>query len=103
MENFFQTSLFAGVTVSLVAYALGVWLKKKLKFAFINPLLISIVFTIGILLIADIDYEVYNQGAVYLAGFLHRLRYVLPYRFMSSSGFLKIILRQYFLEFCQGY
>lgn len=30
MDNLFQTSLFAGVTVSLVAYLLGMLLKKKL-------------------------------------------------------------------------
>ena len=33
MDNLFQTSLFAGVTVSLVAYLLGMLLKKKFKLA----------------------------------------------------------------------
>ena len=42
MDNLFQTSLFAGVTVSLVAYLLGMLLKKKFKLAILNPLLISI-------------------------------------------------------------
>ena len=31
--------LFAGVTVSLVAYLLGMLLKKKFKLAILNPLL----------------------------------------------------------------
>ena len=41
MDNLFQTSLFAGVTVSLVAYLLGMLLKKKFKLAILNPLLNS--------------------------------------------------------------
>lgn len=49
MDNLFQTSLFAGVTVSLVAYLLGMLLKKKFKLAILNPLLISIVLTIIVL------------------------------------------------------
>ena len=49
MDNLFQTSLFAGVTVSLVAYLIGMLLKKKFKLAILNPLLISIVLTIIVL------------------------------------------------------
>lgn len=31
MNDFFDTSLFAGVTISLLAYLLGMVLKKKFK------------------------------------------------------------------------
>ena len=67
MDNLFQTSLFAGVTVSLVAYLLGMLLKKKFKLAILNPLLISIVLTIIVLVVADVDYDTYNKGASYLS------------------------------------
>ena len=70
MDNLFQTSLFAGVTVSLVAYLLGMLLKKKFKLAILNPLLISIVLTIIVLVVADVDYHTYNKGASYLSWFL---------------------------------
>ena len=70
MDNLFQTSLFAGVTVSLVAYLLGMLLKKKFKLAILNPLLISIVLTIIVLVVADVDYDTYNKGASYLSWFL---------------------------------
>ena len=70
MDNLFQTSLFAGVTVSLVAYLLGMLLKKKFKVAILNPLLISIVLTIIVLVVADVDYDTYNKGASYLSWFL---------------------------------
>ena len=46
MTEFMATSAYAGVTISLVSYGLGAWLKKKFGFGFFNPLLISIIFTI---------------------------------------------------------
>ena len=46
MSELYQNSLFAGVTISLLAYALGMFLRKKLKLGIFNPLLISIVLTI---------------------------------------------------------
>lgn len=70
MDDFFRESLFAGVTLSLVAYLLGSLLKKKFKLGIFNPLLISIIFTILVLVGTSVDYEAYNQGARYLSWFL---------------------------------
>lgn len=64
---FFQNSMFAGVTLSLLAYIAGSLLKKKFKLGVFNPLLISIVISIWVLVAGDIDYEVYNEGAKYLS------------------------------------
>ena len=47
MASFFEESLFFGMAVSLIAYGLGLLLKKKLKWAFLNPLLLSIIVEIG--------------------------------------------------------
>ena len=70
MSEFLQQSAFAGVTISLLAYALGSFLKKKFKLGIFNPLLISIVISIVVIVVADIDYDVYNEGAKYLSWFL---------------------------------
>lgn len=70
ISELFQTSAFAGVTISLLAYYLGLYLKKRFKFGFINPLLISIAATIIVLVAARVDYSVYNSGAKYLSWFL---------------------------------
>ena len=43
MKEFLSDSVFFGVAISILAYELGVFLKKKLKLAVFNPLLISIV------------------------------------------------------------
>ena len=70
MNEFLENSLFAGVTISLLAYMAGAFLKKKIKIALLNPLLISIILSIVVLVTADIDYDVYNAGASYLSWFL---------------------------------
>ena len=57
MNSFFQESLFAGVALSLVAYAIGMLLKKKFKIGLFNPLLISIIISIVVLVIGDVEYE----------------------------------------------
>ena len=59
-----------GVTISLLAYALGMFLRKKLKLGIFNPLLISIVLTIIFLACTGIEYDTYNQGAAYLSWLL---------------------------------
>ena len=70
MNELLQDSLFFGVVLSLLGYELGIFLRKKLKSALFNPLLIAILFVIVILLVSDIDYEIYNAGARYLSYFL---------------------------------
>ena len=70
MKEFFEVSVFAGVTISLLAYMLGMYLKKKFSVAILNPLLISIIITILVLIVGKVDYQVYNEGAKYLSWFL---------------------------------
>lgn len=70
MNEFFQSSMFAGVALSLISYLIGVLLKKKFKLGIFNPLLIAIVVSIIVLLIGKVDYKVYNQGAKYLSWLL---------------------------------
>ena len=67
MNHFFEESMFAGVALSLLAYALGVVLKKKFKLGIFNPLLISIAVTILVIVFGKVDYEVYHEGAMYLS------------------------------------
>ena len=67
MKEFLCDSVFFGVAISILAYELGVFLKKKLKLAVFNPLLISIVAVIVFLVAFHIPYESYNEGAKYLS------------------------------------
>ena len=70
MNDFFRESMFAGVTLSLVAYLIGTLLKKKFKLGIFNPLLISIVVSIAVLVVGKVDYDTYNEGAKYLSWLL---------------------------------
>ena len=70
MKELFITSSYAGVTISLIAYMIGVGLKNKIKTGLFNPLLVSIVITIAVLVVFNIDYEVYNESAKILSWLL---------------------------------
>lgn len=70
MNDILLSSTFFGVSISLLTYFFGVFLRKKFNYAIVNPLLISAILTISFLLIFDIDYDTYNQGAQYLSVFL---------------------------------
>lgn len=67
MNDMLANSVFMGAALSLVTYYIGMFIKKKLKLAVFNPLLISIIITIAILVLCRIDYSIYNQGAKYLS------------------------------------
>ena len=67
MNEFFGNTLFFGALISLASYEIGMLLKRKLRLAIFNPLLVAIILTMGFLLVFDIDYEVYNEGAKYLS------------------------------------
>ena len=62
--EFFEHSVFFGVSLSLLAYGLGVVLQKRFRLALFNPLLLSVIVTILVLVTAHIDYEVLRRGEV---------------------------------------
>lgn len=70
MTEFMQNSAYAGVTISLLSYSIGAYLKKKFGYGFLNPLLISIIATILFLMACGVDYDTYNEGAKYLSWLL---------------------------------
>ncbi len=67
MNIFIQNSLFFGGMLTLVAYEIGVILKKKWKWAILNPLLIAIVLIIALLKICHVEYRCYQEGADYIS------------------------------------
>ena len=67
MNAFFNDSVFFGAFISIFAYEIGLWIKRKFHKAVFNPLLLAIMIVIVILSGFDIDYEVYNAGAKYIS------------------------------------
>ncbi|MDO4632230.1 MAG: LrgB family protein [Eubacteriales bacterium] len=67
MSEFAASSLFFGPVISLLGYAIGMYLRKKTKLEIVNPLIVAIVFIIVVLNLFHIDYESYNASAKYLS------------------------------------
>ena len=67
MKEIMQESLFFGVALSVGTFILGLSLKKRVNIFLFNPLLVSIVCTIAVLLLTGISYEHYNSGAKYIS------------------------------------
>lgn len=67
MKEVLTETVFFGVLISILTYEIGLLLKRKLKLAIFNPLLVSIVLIIAFLCLTGIDYNTYNEGAKYLS------------------------------------
>ena len=67
MDNLIMSSATVGIVISLLAYEIGLAIKKKWKLAILNPLLISILLVIGVLILFGVDYDSYNASAQYLS------------------------------------
>lgn len=62
MKEMLTESVYWGVGITLFSYQFGLIIKKKFKFAILNPLLIAIVFVILFLLLFRIEYDSYRLG-----------------------------------------
>ncbi len=67
MNEFIAESAYFGVSISLFAFFIGTLIKKRFKSAVFNPLLITIIIVIAVLLLFKIDYDSYYNGAKYLS------------------------------------
>lgn len=68
--NELLTSPLWGIILSIVAFELGLWIYRRTKITFFNPLLIAILVVLGTLVFFDIDFDQYNVGGQYLTFFL---------------------------------
>jgi len=57
------SSVWFGILLTIGAFQLGRWINRKTGIRLLIPLLTSILMIIAVLLVFDIDYETYNQGA----------------------------------------
>lgn len=63
MDKVLVDTAYFGLVLSLVSYWIAVQIRKKLPYPIINPLLISAIISICVIVIFDIDFETYNNGA----------------------------------------
>ena len=69
MTVFFSLPIF-GVTLTLLAYFISGKLKERIGRIFFNRVFVSVVLIIVVLLMFNIDFETYNNGAKYISFFL---------------------------------
>lgn len=88
MNSIINSPLF-GVTISLLAYTIGVYIYVKSKGPILNPMLTSILLIILMLVIFDIDYSKYQLGGDYISFFLGPATVVLAVPLYKKLDLLK--------------
>ena len=70
MDSILGASTYFGFFITVIIFLGCTWLKNKTKLSILNPLLTSTIAIIAILLIFNIKYDTYYNGAKYLSYFL---------------------------------
>lgn len=89
MSNFLSNSIFFGVLLCLLAYQVGVFLRQKTKIAAFNPLLISIIIVIFVLVMFNIKFEDFYKGSKYISFLLTPATVALAIPLYSKLTLLK--------------
>ncbi len=66
MNNVLIETIYFGLVMSLLSYWGAMKIRKKLPYPIFNPLLISAIIIISVLVIFDIDFNTYNKGAQFI-------------------------------------
>lgn len=69
MSDIFASPFF-GITISILAFFIGLEIQKRTKIALCNPLLLAIILVIVFLKIFGISYDDYNEGGAIINMFL---------------------------------
>lgn len=69
MKALLDTPLF-GILLSVLAYEAGILIQRKFRKPYLNPLLLAILFVIGILLLFHLPKESYDKGGSFILFFL---------------------------------
>ena len=89
MSTFLSNSIFFGVLLCLLSYQAGVFLRQKTKIAAFNPLLISIIIVIFVLVMFNIKFEDFYKGSKYISFLLTPATVALAIPLYSKLTLLK--------------
>ena len=89
MNDFLSNSVFFGVLICLLSYQFGVFLRQKTKIAAFNPLLISIIIVIFVLVTLNIKFEDFYNGSKYISYLLTPATVALAIPLYSKLTLLK--------------
>lgn len=88
MKDIFSQPIFA-LLISILAYEIGLFINKKTKIAFLNPLMIAITLVICTLLALDIPLEDYKNGGDFISMFLTPATVILAVPLYKNINSLK--------------
>lgn len=91
MSAWTDSELF-GIVLSILAFALGVFLNKKTKLPLLNPLLVAVTVIIALLTLLRIPLDHYRKGAQFISVFLAPATAALAVSIYNQRR----ILKQYF-------
>lgn len=69
LDQFINQPMF-GILLTIAAFEIGLYIQKKTKLIFMNPLMIAVMVIIAILLIFQIDLDMYQKGGSIINLFL---------------------------------
>lgn len=70
MKEFFESSAYSGLILTLLAYSVGALAQKKLRLSIFNPLLVAISLSIAFVSLFKIDLKKYEESTKILTFFL---------------------------------
>ncbi len=88
MKEIIRSPLFA-LLISILAYEIGIFINKKTRIAFFNPLMIAIALVIGTLLLLHIPLEDYKKGGDFISLFLTPATVILAVPLYKNINSLK--------------
>lgn len=102
MNELVGTSLYFGMVLTTGAYLAALWLKKKLGWAVLNPLLMASLLVMGFLAVFRIDYGTYNEGGKYVSYLLTPATVCLAIPLYKQLEMLKKHFRAVAAAICSG-
>ncbi|MDY0235168.1 MAG: LrgB family protein [Gudongella sp.] len=88
MMAYIDTPLF-GVGLSILVYTFSSFISRRFRVKLLNPLLLTMIIIVGILLLLNIDYDIYNKGGQIITFFLGPATVVLAVPLYKQVHLLK--------------
>lgn len=78
-----------GIVLTVLAYMISVFISKRMKISFLNPILVTSLIIVGIIYITPLSYETYAEGGAYIVKVLGPLVVVLAVPLYNNKHIMK--------------
>ncbi len=88
MKEIMSSPVF-GLLITILAFEIGIFINRKTKLAFLNPLMLAILIVMGILILLKIPLEDYKKGGDFISMFLTPATVILAVPLYKNINSLK--------------